>query len=88
MLATFSGSVTLSGGRTVLVQPATQIVLVDRRLGDGGVERPGRARRVRARSAPLPMAWHERGAGCGWTTSLLAVEYAREPERWLAGGAA
>ena len=47
MLAAFSGSVMASAGRTVAVQPLTQIVLVDRRLGDLRVQRSGRARRVR-----------------------------------------
>jgi hypothetical protein len=37
--------------------------------------------------SPVPIAWQEPGAGCDCTTSLLAVEYAREPERGLLGGA-
>ena len=41
MLATFSCSVTLSGGRTVLVQPDTQIVLPIVACVTAGLSAPG-----------------------------------------------
>ena len=88
MLAAFSGSVMLSGGRTVAVQPSTQIVRSIVAWVTAGLRAPG----VQVGSGrdwrPVPTRVAGPRVGCGWTTPLLAVEYTREPERWLAGGAA
>ena len=54
MLASFSGSVTDSGGRTVEVQPQEQIVEPIECWVDGGVQRSGRAARIRKREQAVP----------------------------------
>src|SRR6516225_879962 len=79
MLAAFSGSVMLSAGRTVSVQPSTQIVLSIVACVTAGLSAPGVQARSGRESRPVPIAWQEPGAGCGCTTALLAVEYASDP---------
>src|ERR1035437_8480735 len=86
MLAAFSCSVMLSGGRTVAVQPSTQIVRSIVAWVTAGVSAPGVQVGSGREERPVPTAWQEPGAGCDCTTSLLADEYAREPERGLVGG--
>jgi hypothetical protein len=81
MLASFSCSVMLSGGRTVAVQPSTQIVWPIVAWVTAGFRAPGVQVGSGRESTPVPIAWQEPGAGCGCTTWLLAVEYAREPLR-------
>jgi hypothetical protein len=74
MLAAFSVSVMLSGGRTVAVQPETQIVLSMVACVTAGLSAPGvQAGSGRAR-APDPISWQEPAAGWRWTVSFAAVE--------------
>jgi hypothetical protein len=74
MLASFSGSVTPTGGRTVAVHPDTQIVrsIVD--CVTAGSRAPGVQRGSGREYGPEPIAWHEPAAGWRWTTALEAVE--------------
>src|SRR5579875_123703 len=82
MLAAFSRSLMLSGGRTLAVHPARQIVLSIVAWVTAGFNAPG----VQAGSGrsyrPEPSAWQLAGGGCGCTSSLLAVEYASERNAW------
>src|SRR5579884_1221221 len=86
MLATFSCSVMLSGGRTVAVQPSTQIVLSIVAWVTAGLSAPGVQVGSGRESTPVPIAWQEPGGGCGCTTSLAAAEYASDPVRLGDGG--
>jgi hypothetical protein len=79
MLARFSGSVMLSGGRTPAVQPARQIVLPIVAWVTAGLAAPGVHLGSGREYAPVPIVWQEPGLGWRWTMSLLAVEYASEP---------
>jgi hypothetical protein len=87
MLANFSGSVTLSEGRTVDVHPLLQIVssIVD--CVTAGFNAPGVHLGSGSEYGPDPFAWQEPGAGCGWITSPLALDTtrARATERCFAG---
>ena len=87
MLAVFSCSVMLSGGRTVDVQPRTQIVRSIVVWVTAGLSAPGVQAGSGREDRPLPIAWQEAGAGWDCTMSLLAVEYASEPERGWVGRA-
>src|SRR6516165_1377254 len=85
MLAAFSCSVMLSGGRTVSVQPSAQIVWLIVASVTAGLSAPGVQAGSGRESMPVPIAWQEPGAACGCTTVLLAVEYRSEPD-WRVGG--
>ena len=74
MLAAFSCSVMLSGGRTVSVQPATQIVLEIVAWVTAEFNAPGVQEGSGRSYSPEPMAWQLEGAGWDCTTLLLAVE--------------
>jgi hypothetical protein len=65
MLATFSASVMDSGGRTVDVQPGTQIVRSIVACVTLGLSAPGVQRGSGREYSPDPMAWHVPGAGWG-----------------------
>jgi hypothetical protein len=74
MLASFSGSVMLSGGRTVDVHPLRQIVRPIVAWVTRGFSAPGVHRGSGLEYSPEPTAWHDPGGGCGCTTWLLALE--------------
>src|ERR1700716_2302368 len=86
MLAAFSCSVTLSGGRTVEVQPRLHVVRSIVACVTCGFNAPGVQRGSWRESSPDPIAWHEPGARCGCAMSLLTVEYTTETEWQLEGG--
>src|SRR5579875_3634921 len=77
MLASFSGSVTHSGGRTVEVQPLRHMVRLLVACVTLGLSAPGVQGGSGREYSPEPTAWQEPGRGWGCTIQLLAVEYAR-----------
>jgi hypothetical protein len=77
MLASFSGSVTDSGGRTVAVQPERQIVEPIVAWVTAGLTAPGVHRGSGRPDSPLPTIRHEPRRGWAWTSWPLALEYAR-----------
>lgn len=81
MLARFSDSVTLSGGRTVAVQPLTQIVWSIVACVTAGLIAPGVHEGSGCEKTPEPLAWQEPGAGWGCTTLPLAVDGTRATPR-------
>jgi hypothetical protein len=74
MLAAFSCSVTLSGGRTVSVQPLTQIVLSIVAWVTAGFSAPGVQEGSGLEYNPDPIARQLPAGGCGATTELLTLE--------------
>src|SRR5579875_584465 len=74
MLACFSGSVTLSGGRTVSVHPARQIVWPIVAGVTAGLSAPGVQRGSGRENSPVPRAWQDPGAGCACTCWAETVE--------------
>jgi hypothetical protein len=64
MLASFSGSVTLVGGRTVDVHPLLQIVCEIVLCVTAGFSAPGVHRGSGSEYGPDPFAWQEPGARC------------------------
>jgi hypothetical protein len=74
MLAAFSCSVTLSGGRTVSVQPLTQIVLSIVAWVTAGFSAPGVHEGSGLEYKPDPIARQLPGRGWGATTELLTLE--------------
>jgi hypothetical protein len=74
MLARFSSRVTLSGGRTVDVQPLTQIDRSIVACVTAGLSAPGVHVGSGAEYSPWPRAWHEPGAGCDWMMLADALE--------------
>jgi hypothetical protein len=74
MLANFSGSVVLSGGRTVDVHPLRQIVRPIVACVTCGFNVPGVHRGSGREYSLEPIAWHDPAAGWRCTTLLLAVE--------------
>jgi hypothetical protein len=83
MLASFSGSVTLSDGRTVSVQPLTQIVWPMVACVTAGFSAPGVHAASGSEERPEPFARQDPGAGCAWTEWALALDATRR----AAGGA-
>jgi len=81
MLANFSGSVMLSGGRTVSVQPSTQIVRSIVAGVTAGLSAPGVQAGSGREYSPEPIAWQEPALSCGCTTSSAAVESASPGDR-------
>src|SRR2546430_1677369 len=75
MLASFSGSVIATRGRTVAVQPDRQTVELIVAWVTAGLTVPGVQRRSGRAYSPWPIAWHEPRAGWACTTWPLAVEY-------------
>jgi hypothetical protein len=74
MLAAFSCSVMLSGGRTMSVQPVTQIVLSIVAWVTAGFSAPGVQEGSGLEYNPDPIAWQLPARGCGATTELLGLE--------------
>jgi hypothetical protein len=74
MLASFSGSVMLSRGRTVDVHPLRQIVRPIVACVTCGFSAPGVHRGSGLEYSPEPSARQDLGCGCGCTTLLPAVE--------------
>jgi hypothetical protein len=74
MLASFSGSVIDSAGRTVEVQPLRQIVDEIVACVTAGLSAPGVHRGSGLAYGPDPRAWQLRLGGWRWTTRPLAVE--------------
>jgi len=74
MLASFSGSVTDSGGRTVAVQPRRQMVEPMFACVTAGSSAPGVQRPSGLEYRPDPRAWQLPAAGWRWTTWALALE--------------
>ena len=73
MLANFSRSVIDSGGRTVAVQPARQIVCAIVPCVTAGLSAPGVQRGSGSALNPEPRAWQAPGAGWGCGTSAAAL---------------
>jgi hypothetical protein len=74
MLASFSGSVIDTGGRTVAVHPERQIVEPIVACVTAGFTVPGVQRGSGREYSPTPTAWHEPRAGWRCTEWLLAEE--------------
>ncbi|HEY3760065.1 MAG TPA: hypothetical protein VGL37_09905 [Solirubrobacteraceae bacterium] len=74
MLANFSGSVTLSGGRTFDVHPLRQIVRPILACVTCGFNVPGVQRGSGREYSPEPIVWHDPAGGCGCNTLSAAVE--------------
>src|SRR5690349_16084226 len=85
MLPSFSRSVMLSGGRTVFVQPGTQIVRPIVACVTLGLTAPGVQCGSGSEYRPWPRAWHDPGRGWRWTTCALARDTGR-PDGERRGG--